>query len=98
MKTLEKQSLFWDVDLGTIDPQTHKTFIVKRILSMGDIDDLNWAFQLYGAEILREIFLKSIDQFDAKSRNFWKVYFNISDQILCTTKQSMSKQCAFLKR
>jgi len=98
METLKKQSLFWDVDLAQLDSRANKAFIAKRIFSMGDVDDLNWALSAYGVEFLRGIFLKSISQLDAKSQNFWKLYFNISDQTLCTLKQSTSKQCAFLRR
>jgi hypothetical protein len=98
METLKKQSLFWDVDLAQLDSQVNKTFIVKRILGMGDLDDLHWALKFYGVKFLREIFMKSVSQLDAKSQNFWKIYFNISDETLCTLKQSTSKQCAFLKR
>lgn len=98
METLKKQSLFWDIDLTELDSQSNKAFIVKRILGMGDRSDLHWAIKFYGMNFLREIFLKSVNQLDAKSRNFWKLYFNISDQTLCTLKQSTSKQCAFLKR
>jgi hypothetical protein len=98
METLKKQSLFWDIDLAELNPQTNKNFIAKRILAMGDLNDLHWALKFYGEIFLREIFLKSINQLDAKSQNFWKIYFNISNENLCTLKQSTSKQCAFLKR
>jgi hypothetical protein len=98
MKTLEKQALFWDVSLAELDMQKHKNFIAKRILAVGDLDDLHWAIKTYDAEFLQNVFLKSVAQFDAKSQNFWKIYFNLSAEKLCTLKQSINKQSMFLKR
>ena len=92
---MKKQSLFWDVDLTQINPQTHGAFIGKRILQMGDIDDLRWALDFYGKEFLRDIFCKSVEQFDIKSQNYWQLYFNLLGQHLCTPKQSMRRQSAF---
>ena len=98
METLKKQSLFWDVDLGQLNPQLHKTFIIKRVLQVGDIDDLSWAIRFYGKEFLRDIFCKSFDQFDVKSQNYWQLYFNLLDQSLCIPKQSMRRQSVFWKK
>jgi hypothetical protein len=98
MKTLEKQALFWDVNLAELDAQKHKNFIAKRILSMGDFDDLQWAIKAYSLEFLRNIFLKSATQLDAKSQNFWNIYFNLSAENICTLKQSTNRQSMFLKR
>ncbi|KUG22960.1 hypothetical protein ASZ90_007245 [hydrocarbon metagenome] len=98
METLEKQELFWDVNLAQLDKNAHKRFIVKRILQFGDLDDLRWALTFYGYDGVRSIFLSSADQFDNKSRNFWRFYFHVHDGEECIKKQSMSEQNAFGKR
>lgn len=98
METLQKQSLFWDVGLGSLDVSAHRDFIVKRILSMGDIADFAWARKAYDADSMKEIFLRSSDQLDAKSRNFWKLYFDISDETVCTEKLSTDGRGVFSKR
>jgi len=97
MKTLEKQSLFWDVDIEKIDPDAHKFFIARRIFEKGDLDDLRWAVDFYGRKSLRDIFLKEADKIDVKSGNFWCLYFNI-DKKECTRKQSTKKHIAFWRR
>jgi len=48
METLEKQELFWDVNLSQIDKNANKQFILKRILQFGDLEDLHWALMIYG--------------------------------------------------
>lgn len=98
METLEKQALFWDVNLAQLDAEEHKNFIAKRILSMGDIDDLHWAIKAYSVDFLRNIFLKSASLLDARSRNFWGIYFNLSAETVCILKRSTDKRSVFLKR
>ncbi len=95
METLEKQELFWDVNLPRMDKNAHKQFIVKRILQFGDLDDLRWALTSYGYDGIRNIFLFSADQLDNKSRNFWRFYFHVHNGEECIKKQSTSEQNAF---
>jgi hypothetical protein len=94
MKTIEKQSLFWDVNLDEIDEKKHRDFIVQRILMLGDVDDLKWATDAYGAEIIRDIFQKSYQKMDFKSRNFWCFYFNLEKE-KCNQMQSTNKRGMF---
>jgi len=77
METLKKQSLFWDVDLESLDPQKHKKFIVKRILERGDLEDFLWAKVFYGLETIRQVFQKYADRLDAKSRVFWAINLDL---------------------
>lgn len=76
MKTLEKQSLFWDVDLKKINPKKNAKFIINRVLSFGNLDDFRWLIKFYGKNRIKEEFQKS-KKLDAKSENFWCLYFNI---------------------
>jgi len=98
METLEKQELFWDVNLARMDKNAHKQFIVKRILQFGDLDDLRWALTSYGYDAVRDIFLFSSDQLDNKSRNFWRSFFQIHDGEECIKKRSTNKQSMFETR
>ena len=95
METLEKQELFWDVDLARMDKNLHRQFIVKRILRFGDLEDLHWALNSYGYDTVRDIFLFNADQLDNKSRNFWRYFFHVDDGEECIKKQSTSEQNAF---
>ena len=95
METLEKQELFWDVNLAQMDKNAHKPFIVKRILQFGDMDDLCWALTFYGYDAVRNIFLVSADKLDNKSRNFWSFFFHVHNGEECIKKRSTSEQNAF---
>ncbi len=97
MKTLEKQSLFWDVNLSDIDPKVHADFVIKRILARGDLDDIEWMMKHYGKKEVKTIFLKSAHIFDKKSFYFWCFYFHLAPE-KCMQKSSMKKHGMFLTR
>jgi hypothetical protein len=97
METFKKQALFWDVDRKKIDLEKHRQFIVERILDRGDLDDLKWSEKYYGKKAMKEIFLKSAKKFNAKTRNFWCLLFNL-EKSQCTERQSTQKQSPFWRR
>jgi hypothetical protein len=96
METLHKVSLFWDVDTDTLDPQTHRKFIIERILARGDLDDFAWARGFYGSEALKKTLMES-RSLDPKSLSFWCLYFSLPTDV-CTPKPSLLRQNAFWKR
>ena len=96
METLKKTSLFWDVDLKNLDAESHKGFIVERILLFGNIEDFRWARDHYGEKEIKNILLAN-RTLDKKSQNFWCLYFNIN-QKLCIRNQSTKRQSLFWKR
>ena len=97
METLQKQSLFWDIDIKKLDVKKNQEFIVVRILQEGDKDDLEWAQKFYGKKCLKEIFEKNAQKLGRKSCNFWSLYFK-TDNVLCIAKQLIQKRSAFWTR
>ena len=97
METLKKANLFWDIDQESLDPKRYGVFIVKRILEKGDVDDIRWAVELYGEGFVKDVFQKNIAKFDARSNNFWRLYFNINKS-QCIQKQSAKKRSPFWQR
>lgn len=75
MKTLEKVALFWDVDRAALDEEKHAEFIIRRVLALGDLDDIRWAEACYGPERLAECAACARD-LDPRSRNFWTRHFS----------------------
>jgi len=71
-----KASLFWDVDINSLNFDTHARFIIERVVSRGDLDDWKTLLKLYSREkITREAL--SIRSLDPKSLNFLSLYFNV---------------------
>ena len=96
METLRKKALFWDIDLDLLDSERHKSFIIERILGRGDVDDVRFARERYGDDVLKKTFLKS-KTLDRKSLTFWCSYFNL-DISQCISKPSLLKRVAFWTR
>ncbi|QQS60960.1 MAG: hypothetical protein IPN70_03660 [Candidatus Moraniibacteriota bacterium] len=96
MNPLKKTSLFWDVNCQELDENIHGEFIVSRILSFGNEEDVSWMMKTYTKKQLEEIFQKYEKVLDEKSRNYWFIFFTVHG--LCIPKLSITKQSAFSKR
>ena len=65
-----RQSLFWDVDPKTIDPEKHAVYIIERILDFGNDDEVRWMWQYYPKELLKKV-VRTSRVLQPKSRVFW---------------------------
>lgn len=54
-----RPTLFWDVDLKTIDPKKHATYIAERVMDFGNDREARWLLQTYPPRFLRRIAQKS---------------------------------------
>ncbi len=59
MNSLNKKSLFWDVDRDKLSPERDWYFIIERILEFGDIDDVLWMESTFHREKITETIKKS---------------------------------------
>ncbi len=50
-----RQSLFWDVDPKTIDPETHARYIIERVLDFGNDKEVRWMYGKYPHSLIAEI-------------------------------------------
>lgn len=71
-----RQSLFWDVDPKTIDPEKHARYIIERILDFGEDSDVRWMWQYYNHDLIRDVIMKSRGIFP-KTRIFWGLLLSI---------------------
>jgi len=56
LQTLSKH-LFWDVDVGTMDTETHRGFIIPRVMDRGIRSDVQAIWNHYGAETVKDVLL-----------------------------------------
>jgi len=59
MITLDKKTLFWDVDRNHLSCENDWFFIIERILEFGDIDDLIWMKNCFSKEQIKDTIQKS---------------------------------------
>lgn len=65
-----RQSLFWDVDPKTIDPDKNAVYVIERILDFGDDSEVRWMWGYYDHALIRRVVETSRVLFP-KSRVFW---------------------------
>lgn len=69
-----KNSL-WEYDYEKLNYSDE--IVVVRALSFWEIEDVLNILKHIWKDKLIEIFQKNLDQIDSKSKNFWKLYFDI---------------------
>ena len=69
-----RPDLFWDVDVGTIDPQKNAQYIIERILDFGNDRDVRWMAYYYPRATIKRIVQKS-RVIHGKSKNLWSLVF-----------------------
>lgn len=66
-----RQSLFWDIDPSTIDPEEHARYIIERILELGDTNEIAWMFSYYPRDTIASVLRLERSQVNRKSRALW---------------------------
>jgi len=63
---------FWETDLEKMDMKLHKTYIIERILELGDKSAVQWLLSAYALSEIKET-LKKSRNISPKSRNYWDI-------------------------
>ena len=70
------RSRFWDVDLATVDLLAHQSYVVERVLELGDRAETQWLREHYSEDAITTV-LRSSRRLSARSANFWALVFNV---------------------
>ena len=76
-------TLFWDVDISSIDYVKNAPFVVERVLTMGTLEDFFTIRDYYGKPKLKRI-IKNLRYLDDRTLSFCSTYFNMKPDIRCT--------------
>src|SRR5262245_57021747 len=73
--------LFWDVAVGTVDPNQDADFVLGRVLELGRLVDVRWAVRFYGLERIH-CFLREAAHAELSERTkvFWRALLNSEDE------------------
>jgi len=75
-EVLLNPSYFWDIDFSKIDLTKNKRLIIERIISFGNLKELNIIIDFYGEnEIVNTIC--NLNYIDNKTLNFYSIFFNL---------------------
>ena len=69
-----RQALFWEVDPKSIDPKKHATYIIERILDLGNDKEIRWMNREYSPAMIGKVVKKS-RVLHAKSKALWKLVY-----------------------
>ena len=72
------QALFWDTDADKINLRANATYIIERILEMGDPKAFEWLQRIYAAKNIIEV-IETSRKVSPKSKNFWKIWYGIGN-------------------
>lgn len=67
-----RQTLFWDVDPKTIDPEKNAVYVIERILDFGNDNEVRWMWNYYEHDLIRQVLAKS-RVLSPQTRAFWNV-------------------------
>lgn len=82
--------LFWDVNIATLDLNTHAALIVERVIERGTYKNFKLLEKQYGKEVLKNIIVK-LPYLHPKDIAFVHIYFNIPfNQLKCYTKKQLN--------
>jgi hypothetical protein len=76
----EIREFFWDTDLAALDIRHHKTYIIERLLELGDERAVRWLFAAYSRPEIAEVVRKS-RSLSKKSRSFWCLALDEADHV-----------------
>ena len=68
-----RQSLFWDVDPKTIDPEKNAQYIIERILEFGNDDEVRWMWSYYTHSLIKDRVEHSRGVLREKSKALWSL-------------------------
>ena len=70
------KALFWDVQIESLDIETHKRYIIERVVSRGNRADWELLKEIYGKKRIKQEVLK-IRSLDKKTVSFLSVYLGV---------------------
>ena len=79
--------LFWDIDVGTLDPAKHEDFILGRVLSEGTLDLVCALREVVSDDALRAFLTRAPHRLDRRTRRFLEVVLagdDAQEQAACT--------------
>ena len=79
--------LFWDVDYTSSTADEYPEFVIERVIQRGNGHDIRLLIGYYGYEKIRQSLINN-PRFSDITKNFLKIYFNLTDKDLRSPKPS----------
>jgi hypothetical protein len=75
-----RPTLFWDIDVKSIDLEKHRSSVIERVTSRGRLDEFRDVLKYYGRDLVKETLLQ-VRHLDKVTLAFCSTFFDapISD-------------------
>jgi uncharacterized protein DUF6922 len=70
------QTLFWDANLDTFDPEAYPDYTIFRVLELGDQAAIEWLRKTFSEAEIRRV-LSTERRLSEKSANFWALVYRV---------------------
>jgi len=85
-------TLFWDVDVSSLNAEKNSRLIIERVFSLGTIDEIKTVIEYYGKDRIVNT-LESLNYLDPKTLNFVSVLFDKpKNEFRCYVKRQSGPQ------
>ncbi|MEA3273287.1 MAG: hypothetical protein U9Q72_01680 [Patescibacteria group bacterium] len=72
------QPFLWSYEIAKLDPERHKKRIITNLLNFGDTQAIHWLFKTYNRPEIKVAVVDFLPgEWNKKSLNFWRLFFNI---------------------
>lgn len=68
-----RQTLFWDVDPKTINPEKNAKYIIERILEFGNDEEVRWMWSYYSHSLIKDRVEHSRGVLREKTKALWSL-------------------------
>lgn len=81
------QTLFWDTNLDTFDPEAYPDYTIFRVLEFGDKPAVAWLRQTFSEAEIRRV-LCTERRLSRKSANFWALVYGVPPNEVAALNQA----------
>jgi len=77
---------FWDIDFNKLNVSERSTYVIERILEMGDEKAIRWLLKTFPKRVIKNVIVSSRG-LSPQTGSFWSLVLNINQkEILCLQK------------
>ena len=82
------ETLFWDTDVGVLDPKAYPDYTTFRVLEFGDENAIAWIREIFPDEEIRRV-IRTERRLTPKSAAFWALVYGVSRETVAALASRM---------
>lgn len=80
---------FWDTNTTELSPGKNKTYMIERLLELGDLEELEWVNKNFSKQEVKKT-IQDSRRITPKTGNFFSIYYGIpKGSLACMKKPSI---------